>query len=114
MTQLHYYRARMVKGGPFIGVETWFGAPVVDGETLDRSPRWQARIHTDANPVAILTGGPLPIEVDGVTLRGVEAITEADYRFLIAHGEWCDATTADHPRTTPRAAVDFNTLIPRF
>jgi hypothetical protein len=110
----HFYRARLVKDGPFVGVKTWFGAPVVNGETLDRSPRWQALIHTDADPVAILTDGPLPIEVDGVTLRSVEAIAEHEYRFLLAHGEWCDATTANHPRTTPRQAVDFNTLPLRF
>lgn len=114
MTAFHYYRGRLVKDGPFIAVKTWFGGPVVDGEELDRSPRWQCLAHTDAEPVAILTGGPLPIEVDGMTIRGCEEITLAEYRFLLAHGEWCDATAANHPRTTPRQRVDFNTLPLRF
>lgn len=110
----HYYRARLVKDGPFVAVKSWFGPPLIDGEPLDRSWRWQCLVHTDKEPLAILTGGPLPIEVDGCTLRGLEQIAEPDYRYLLAHGEWCDATTANHPRTTPRQAVDFNTLPLRF
>ena len=109
-----YYQARLTKGGPFVAVRVIFAGPMVDGEIMDRSPRYQAIVNTDRDARAILQGDAMPIEVDGITLRSVEKITEREYRYLLAHGEWCDATSANHPRTTPREAVDFNTLPLRF
>lgn len=114
MTGDLYYQARLTKGGPFVAVRVFFAGPMIDGEIQDRSPRWQALVSTERDARMILMGDAMPIEVDGITLRGCERITDAEYRYLLAHGEWCDATTANHPRTTPRQAVDFNTLAPRF
>lgn len=41
-----FYKRRMVRGGPWVGVKLWFGPPAdpVTGEPLDRSPRWQALV----------------------------------------------------------------------
>lgn len=112
--EFHFYQARLVRDGPFIAVKTWFGPPLVNGEEIDRSWRYQVLVGTDRDARAILQGDAMPIEVDGITLRSVEKITEREYRFLLKHGEWCDATSANHPRTTPREAVDFMTLALRF
>lgn len=110
----HYYRARLVKNGPDIGVATWFGAPWIDGEEVDRSPRWQALIGHETTARAILMGNELPIEVDGVGLRNIERIKERDYGFLVATSGWATEHAPDRPEANPRKAVDFHQLKPRF
>lgn len=112
MTAIHY-RARLTKGGPFIGVRVFFGGPIVDGEEQDRSPRYQAVIGNECDGRMILQGGPVPIEVDGVTLRSVEQISADEHAYLLAHQEWAMAG-GNHPRARPREAVDFNSLPMRF
>lgn len=108
-----HYRARLAKGGPFVGVRVIYDGPMVDGEIMDRSPRYQAIVGNERDGRAITQGGPMPIEVDGITLRSVEQITEAEHRYLLAHQEWA-AASGSHPRARPREAVDFNTLPMRF
>ena len=114
MTARHYYRARLVGKGPYVGVTTFFGPPVVDGEELDRSPRWQCVVGTETTGRAILMGDHLPIEVDGIGLRNIERIKEHEYRFLVATSDWATAHAPDRPQAQPRKPVDYNTLKPRF
>lgn len=106
MTGRHYWQARMVTAGPFVGVMTFFDGPMVDGEILDRAPRWQALVGTETTARRILMGNELPIEVDGVGLRNVEGISEADYRYLIAHAGWAQTNNVPHPAATPRKSID--------
>ncbi|HKV14536.1 MAG TPA: hypothetical protein VJQ81_05800, partial [Reyranella sp.] len=35
-----YYTTRLIRGGLRVPVRIWFGAPIIDGEEQDRSPRW--------------------------------------------------------------------------
>ena len=112
LTVIHY-QARLVKGGPFVGVSVVFAGPIVDGEEQDRSPRWQALVGNERDGRVILQGGAMPIEVEGITLGSLERITEAEHRYLLAHQKWA-AATGTHPRATPRDAVDFMTLPPRI
>lgn len=107
-----YYRCRLTKGGPFVGVRVIYAGPWIDGEEQDRSPRYQAIVANEPDGRAVLQGGAVPIEVDGATLRGLERITEAEHRYLLAHQEW--AAGSNHPRARPREAVDFMSLPPRF
>lgn len=102
-----FYRARFVKGGPFVGVKTWFGPPLVDGEELDRSPRWQALVRTEATARAILMGDAVPIEVDGVTLRNIEAVPEVEYLRLVQRA--ADSPAHD-PIAAPWAVVDIRRM----
>lgn len=106
MIERHFYRARLVKGGPFIGVMAFLGGPLVDGEELDRSPRWQALVRTEKNGRVILMGDAVPIDIEGVMLRNLEAIPESEYRFLVAHAEWATAAAPHHPDAAPRVAID--------
>jgi hypothetical protein len=108
-----HYRARLIKGGPFVGVAVIFDGPMVDGEIQDRSPRYQAVVGNERDGRMILQGGAVPIEVDGITLRSLERITAAEHAYLLAHQEWATAG-GNHPRARPREAVDFNTLPMRF
>src|SRR6478609_7507672 len=40
-----HYQMRLARGGVFVAVRFWFGAPVFDGEVLDRSPRWCVEVN---------------------------------------------------------------------
>ena len=99
-------RARIAKDGPYVGVRIWTGPPIVDGEELDRSPRRQVMVGNEITGRAVFAGDRLPVEVEGVTLRQIEEISEADYRFLVAHQEW-GAATGKGVRAAPREAVDL-------
>lgn len=114
MTRRYYFRARLVGKGPFIGVATWFGPPWVDGEEVDRSPRWQALVHIETTARAILMGDFIPIEVDGIGLRNLERIDDREYRFLVAHRAHAAEFRPESPEAQPRKPVDFHTLKPRF
>lgn len=109
-----FWRCRLVKAGPYVGVMTWHGPPLVDGEELDRSARHQALVGTETTGRAILMGDHLPIEVDGIGLRNIERIKEHEYRFLVATSDWATAHAPDRPQAQPRKPVDYNTLKPRF
>jgi hypothetical protein len=41
------YRVRLTRGGPFVAVRFWIGAPIDPdtGEEMDRAPRWQCRLN---------------------------------------------------------------------
>lgn len=112
MTQRHYYRARLVGGGPYIPVVVWHGLPLIDGEEVDRSPRWQCLVGTETTARAVLMGEAVPIEVDGILLRSIEGIDQAEYEFQIAHLGWVNTSAPHHPKATPRRAVNFNTVKP--
>lgn len=110
MSDRRYYRARLVKDGPFVPVMVWRGQPVVDGEELDRSPRWQCLVGVEKTSRGILMGDDVPIEVDGVLLRGLEAISQDDYAFMVEHVAWAEKHAPDHPKAAPKRAVNFNTI----
>lgn len=109
-----FFRARLVKGGPFIGVRLFVGPPIVDGEELDRHHRLQVLVdnETTSRPVLMLGEGDIPVEIDGVTLRSVEPVPEAEYRFLVADAAHAREWRPDHPKASPREPVDFSTLLP--
>lgn len=103
----YHWRCRLVKGAAWIPVVSWYGAPIVDGEVLDRSPRWQCLVRLETTARAILAGEPAPVEVDGVTLLNIEPITEADYQFLKEHTAWATEHMPSHPEASPRSKVDL-------
>lgn len=106
----HYWSARLGAKTPPIGVQTWFGPPLIDGEELDRSPRWQALVRTETTGRAILMGDEIPIEVDGVGLRQVEKITKAQYDYLVQHAAWSTEFKPSNPDAAPKTAVDVTTM----
>jgi hypothetical protein len=109
-----YYRARLAKAGPFVAVKVWYGQPVIDGEEVDRSPRWQALVDTETTGRAVLMFGEndVPVEVDGVTLRALEPTTESEWRFLVADSQHAKQYRPNDPKASPRRAVDFANLTP--
>jgi hypothetical protein len=109
---VRHFRARLVRHGPFIPVRLFVGAPIVDGEEQDRSHRLQVLVGTETTSRAVLMmgDGGIPVEIEGITLRSVEPIGQADYDFMVAHRTWAADHAPDHPTTTPRRAVDFHRM----
>lgn len=114
MTERWYWRARLVQGGPFIPIMTWRGAPVVDGETLDRHPRWQALVRNETTARAIMFGDEMPLDVDdsrpdqpnrSLSLRNLERIDEAEWRYLVEHAAWSTQYAPHLPDAAPRTKI---------
>jgi hypothetical protein len=112
--QVHFWRCKLVKDGPWIGVRTFLAPPLIDGEYLDRSPRFQALVRNETTGRMILYGEPCPIEVHGIGLRNIERITEADYRFLVDHSAYATAHAPHMPDAAPKMAINFMTMKPPF
>ena len=114
MTEFFYWRAKLVKGGPDIGVKTWRGMPVIDGEEQDRSHRWNCLVRNETTSRLILYGEPCPIDIEGISLRNLERIDKADYDFLTSHSQWATNNARHLPDAAPTQAIDWNKRRPIF
>lgn len=101
-----WYRARLIKGGPFVPVKVWCGGPLVDGEELDRSWRWQCVVRLETTARAILQGDWLPVEVEDALLLNIETITAQEYAYMVDHTQWAVNHQPDHPEASPRRKLD--------
>lgn len=114
-----FYATTLVKHGPRVPVRIWFGPPVINGEELDRSPRWNVEADgrtdrweedTDADYRCRVS-----IEVDRFwPYVAREPITATEYAYLARHSAWAKEHQPNHPKASPYKAVDFNTLPMRF
>ena len=110
-----YWKCKLVPGGPFVPVKTWFGPPLVDGEELDRSPRWQALVRLETSSRAILFGNETPIEVEGMkSMRSLERVSEADYQFMLKHADYSTKHKPDNHDAAPYTPIDWNKGRPIF
>lgn len=105
---------KLVRNGVRVPVRIWFGAPVVDGEELDRSPRWCVEIdgrtdRTEKDADGYRCRVPLDV-LDAWPYCAREPITAAEYAYLVAHAAWARDHAPDHPKAEPRKPVDFNTI----
>ncbi len=107
MERRHYWTAKLKTGAVDIGVMTFFDGPLVDGEILDRSPRWQALVRTEKTGRAIIQGDHVPVEVEGIFLRNIKPTTRANYEYLVSHADYSTAHAPDNPDASPTEAVDF-------
>lgn len=112
MSQRWYWTAQLVKAGVDVGVMTFFDGPMVDGEILDRAPRWQALVRNETTARLILMGDNVPIEVDGILLRRIRPTTKTNYEYLIEHAAYSAAHAPMNPDAAPQEAVDFMKLTP--
>lgn len=105
-TGAHYWKARLVAHGPWVGVKTWYGPAIIDGEEQDRSHRWQAIVRNETTSRAILMGDEIPIEVDGVFLRSITKIDRAEYEYLVAHSKWASEHAPHLPDAAPKVKIN--------
>lgn len=114
-----YYRTKLVKGGPFVPVRIYFGQPVIDGELQDRSPCWCVEVdgQTDKWEMDKETGYRCRVRRDVEEVWphcAREPITRQRYEWMVKHAAWAKENAPDHPKASPREAIDWNTLPPRF
>jgi len=105
-----YYRMRLVRHGPRVAVHIWFGQPVMDGETLDRSPRWCVAIDGRTTDDA----GELFHVEQAWPYCAKEPIPAGVYHYMVAHAGWARLHDAEHPKARPRRPIDFHKLPLRF
>lgn len=104
-----YYRRKLVKGGPWMPVRLWFGAPLdpETGEELDRSPRWQAMQGND-----LIAGDA---EIQSVwTSCCREPIDATEYHYLVADRQWCAENAPASPEANPTRPIDIHAIAPLF
>jgi hypothetical protein len=114
-----FYSVRLSRGGLRVGVRIWFGQPIVDGETLDRSPRWCCEVdgrseRNDYDGEGNLLGRvPLdPITDDVWAWCCGSPISEREFQFLARRRTWAVKHAPDHPAANPRAKIDVRALPP--
>lgn len=114
-----YYAARLVRGGPAVGVHIWHGAAIVDGEEQARGHAWRVAIDGETDRVERdrTTGYVcrVALEVSAVWPHcGRWPIDRDSYEFLLRRAAWAKRYAPDHPAANPREPVDFHSLKPRF
>jgi hypothetical protein len=116
-----FYATRLVRGGIEVPVRIWFGAPIVDGDELDRSPRWCVELDgkttkTERDPdTGYEARVPLDPLHDGVwPFCARKPITESEFAFLTRRAAWAREHQPEHPAATPRERVDVRRLPPVF
>jgi hypothetical protein len=114
-----FYTTRLVKNGPPVPIEIWFGQPIVDGEEQDRSPRWCVAINgeTDRLERDDGTGYRCRVALDPMQVWphcARDPISADEYRFLLRRRAWALEHAPDHPAARPRQPVDLRSLKPAF
>lgn len=96
-----YYRAKLVRGGPWVAVRIWHGSPrdPVTGEEMDRSWRWQAERNGE------------PCEVWRVwPYCAGEPINKAEHDYLLQLRDWAVQHAPEAPEAAPKSRIEFNRL----
>lgn len=83
-----WYRRRLVKGGPYVGVVIFHGCPFNEDGPLDRS-----------RPLLCLVNGEWADPLEQWTWIAGSRISAAEYAYLLADA----AHAAEHRPTAPRA-----------
>lgn len=114
-----FYKVRLVRGGPVVPVRIYWGRAIIDGEEQDRGFDWRCEIdgRTDRWERDDDTDYRcrVPLEVDRAwPWCAREPVTVAEYQFLVSHAAWAKEHQPEHPKASPRKAVDFHTLPLRF
>lgn len=94
-----YYRMRLVRGGPLVGIRIWFGPPLEPWcrEEMDRYWRWNAEANGEH------------VELDRVWPQSVsDEITEDEYRFLVERTKWAKRNDAFDPMSAPRRKTNWD------
>lgn len=112
MTEPTYYRTRIVKGGPIVGLKIWHGYPIDPdtGEVLTERPAlWRAEVNGE--PVPINDVAPQFADGTGDSIRGDEC-DEDEYLFLASDAKWASKYSPQDPAAKPRERINMNEIGP--
>jgi|SRR5580765_5045783 len=110
-----FYAMRLARAGIEVAVRIWFGPPVVDGEELDRSPRWCAEVDGRTDKTVDGCRVPIdPLDDDVWPFCTARTIDQAEFDFLTRRAAWARRYAASHPAARPRRAIDLRSLPPLF
>jgi hypothetical protein len=114
-----FYSCRLMRGGIRVGVRIWFGQPIIEGETIDRSPRWCCEVdgRTDRKDYDadgnLLGRVPLDPVLDEVWVHCCGTpITEREFHFLAKRRTWAVEHAPTHPAANPRSKPDLRAMKP--
>jgi len=107
--QAGFYKRRFVRGGPWVPVRLWFGAPIdpVTGEELERGHRWQAEVRGN-----LVTDETEIIET-WISCAG-NPITEDEYNAMLGKADYADTRDQRLPEFKPEQKIDLGKLPPIF
>lgn len=111
------YTTRLIRGGLRVPVRIWFGAPIIDGEEQDRSPRWCVEVdgrtcRTDFDDDGNYLGR-VPLDALEVwPFCAGHSITQREYDFLRRRTTWAHDNDPLHPAANPREPIDVRALKP--
>jgi hypothetical protein len=101
-----FWAMRLVRGGPEVG------AAIIRRGYAPETDAPDARMECTPRLEAFIDGREVPVHE--VWVRHGRAITESEYRFLVADSEWIKRNAPNDPKAHPHKPVDFNKLHIRF
>lgn len=106
-----YFRLRLVKGGPQVGAEIFYGPPLdpVTGEPLERSHRWMVRINGKVHKDCLLDerdpGGAMVWRVSHS-----HRISRDDYEHMARVAEWARKNAPGLPEARPADRIKLGEM----
>jgi hypothetical protein len=107
-----HYRTRLIRGGLWVAVRFWFGAPIVDGEELDRSHRWCVEVDGRTDRIDKDEGRVLLDPLEVWPWAGGNPISEREYRFLRRRASWAVEHAPEHPAANPHKPINRRVMPP--
>jgi hypothetical protein len=99
----------------WVAVRFWYGAPIIDGEEQDRSPRWCVEVDGKTCRFDKEAGHRVPLDaLDVWPWAAGQPISEKEYRFMLRRAAWAREHAPEHPAATPHEPVNVTKLKPLF
>lgn len=104
------YKIRLVKGGPWVPVKVWRPCQCTISGPDEHA--WQETCDRFA-PLQALQDGHRKADLEKIWPY-LREITESEYEFLAADGQWCRDHAPQEPAANPTKAIDLNKMDPLF
>lgn len=105
--QAGYFKRRFIRGGPWVAVRLWHGAPrdPYTGEELERSHRWLAEVDGK------LVDDEMNVLDTWIGCAG-NPITETEYRSMLNKSGDAIYSAPESPEANPHRRADLRTMPP--
>jgi hypothetical protein len=108
-----FYKVRLVNSGMWVAVRIWYGQPIIDAETQDRSPRWCAEVDGRTDRFDKEAQHRVPLDALEVwPFAAGHPITRNEYGFLRKRAAWAREHAPEHPAANPHQPINLRRLPP--